>query len=112
MSAFKRAVERQLKGVEHFSAGACPGCDECGLDTNCTEQERQCAEEGGFSKSDCDSCGSRLGGNRYPAHGFIKILVGSRQSERLVESRIHMNICADCLLYHGAGQEPEEWRAI
>ena len=111
MSKFTEAVEHQLKGVEHFSVGACPGCSECGLSDEPTESERQCAEEGGFSKSDCDSCGSRLGGNRYPAHGIIPVLMGAN-ADRRVETRIHLNICADCLLYHGAGQEPEEWRAI
>jgi hypothetical protein len=31
---FIRAFEEGTKGLEAFSVGACPGCKECGLDTN------------------------------------------------------------------------------
>ena len=56
-------------------------------------------DEGSFSWSQCDACGSSLGGDRYAAHGFLK---GTREI-------IHLDVCVDCLLYLANGDEPEEW---
>lgn len=98
MSDFTDAVHEHTCDLEAFSVGACPGCRECGLSETPTEAERCAADEGSFSWSACESCGSSLGGNRYPAHylddnGEIS----------------HMHVCTDCLMYHANGDEPEDW---
>lgn len=97
MRAFTDAVERELRGCEAFSVGSCPGCVVCGLSVEPTEDERSLAEESHFSWSECDSCGSSLGGDRHPAHFLLD---GEIQ---------HLSVCADCLLYHANGDEPESW---
>lgn len=74
----------------------CPDCDGTG-EVECSEHDRECAEEGGFSWSACESCGSTFGGDRYPAHGFIG------------GTRYHFAICQDCVAYHANGDEPDEW---
>lgn len=135
MSPFTEAVERNLKGVHFFSVGACPGCEECGLGgekcfrcdgegetdgAECfecggagkvasTEHDRECAEEGFFVNSaSCDSCGSTLGGQRYPAHGVI---AGAIEEAQKKESSItHFDVCVDCLQYQANGEEPEAWQ--
>lgn len=124
---YRAEVDRLLHGVEYFSTGAMCGCDECGLgefnradngtitrtvDDDETGEEREepvsddevehavsCCDEGGFSWSACDSCGSHLGGDRYPAHGVIKINDGR-------EIITHFDICVDCLCYHANGDLP------
>jgi hypothetical protein len=55
-------------------------------------------DEGGFSWSSCDSCGSSLGGDRYVAHGVDAN-----------KDIIHMDICVDCLMFFANGDVPEEW---
>lgn len=131
MSAFTEAVERGLKGLEHVSTGACPGCHECGLETErcpkckgfgevdyapcdyCrgdgdvdvspdNQKKIDHAEEPHFSWHACDCCGSDLGGDRHPAHGIAKI------NDR--ETLVHLDVCTDCLCYLANGDEPEEWR--
>ena len=84
--AFIEAIEGHLEGVAFFSVGAseqCPDCPEY--------------DEGNFSWSACESCGSTLGGNRYAAHGIIDGDV------------YHFDVCVDCLMYHANGEVPETW---
>jgi hypothetical protein len=102
MSTFTEAVEKALVGLRHVSAGACPGCDECGLSENCDPYEYEAAEEEHFSWHSCDCCGSHLGGSRSPAHGFM----GLDGKEVLV----HLDVCTDCLVYLANGEEPEDWK--
>ncbi len=85
---FVAAVEAHTKDLKAFSVGASERCDSCG----------PFADEGFFSWRGCDSCGSTLGGNRYPAH-YIE------DGEIL-----HCDVCEDCLFFHANGEEPEEWR--
>lgn len=61
------------------------------------ESARSMAEEGGFSHSSCDSCGSSLAGDRYPAHYWA----GG-------ELR-HDTVCVDCLMFHANGDVPDRW---
>ena len=100
MSAFTEAVESELEGVEAVSVGACPRCQECGLEDvdtmDCPEYES--AGEPSFSWSQCEGCGSTFGGDRYPAHGFVE------------GSLIHFEVCIDCLMYIANGEEPETWQ--
>lgn len=58
-----------------------------------TDHERELAEEPSFSWSSCDCCGSTLGGDRHPAHGYDKD-----------DNLIHLNVCADCFYYLNYGQ--------
>jgi hypothetical protein len=57
---------------------------------------QEIAGEASFSWSDCDSCGSGLGGDRLPAHGL-------NSKEELV----HLRVCVDCVHYIANGEEPE-----
>lgn len=91
--AYKQAVERGLEGLTFVSTGACPGCKECGLGPEPSNEERELAEEAHFSYSACDCCGSTLGGDRHPAHG--------RDKDNQI---VHFSVCVDCLYYINYGQ--------
>jgi len=105
MSKYTEAIESGLAGIDYASPGICPGCQECSDTLDLTFDELDAAieagtalDDGGFSWSPCDCCGSSLGGNRYAAHGFDK--------ERNI---IHLDICVDCLHFLANGDEPENW---
>ncbi len=89
---YQEAVEHNLSGIEHVSTGACPGCAECDLDRDCSEHDRELAEEPHFSWQPCECCGSNLGGERHPAHGLID------------GKLVHLSVCTDCLYYLNYGQ--------
>lgn len=97
MTTHAERIARHLEGLHHPSPGACPQCPDCNLDDT-TDEALQAREEGGFSWSDCDACGSGLGGNRYPAHAWTKAKGGDL---------VHLEICTDCLAYLANGTEPE-----
>lgn len=118
MSEYTDAVEYHLKGCKGVSVGVCPGCEECrdifAEDMTMEEFEEEwhtgdVCDEGGFSRSRCGICGSRLGGNRYIWH-WILVPEGKTVSDP--ESRIihEDDCCVDCLMYLANGDEPEEWR--
>lgn len=98
-------VESNLEGVELFSVGESPGCYVCaqaaGLEDLKEEEVREKWSRGEmnvdphFSWSSCESCGSALGGDRYPAHGMMGKQI------------VHFHICADCLMYHANGDLPD-----
>jgi hypothetical protein len=107
---FTERVDHNLKGVHFFSVGICTGCPTCFEHAedpdNPTDEEREASSEGHFSWSECDSCGSTLGGDRYPAHGVIADSEEqARQDDHPIE---HFEVCTDCLLYHANGDVPEE----
>lgn len=136
-SDFEGAVWRNLDGVYFFSPGACPGCPVCfsNLSKECpqceglgdlgdgsvcprcggdgeisrepTWQEIDIADEPHFSRCSCDSCGTTLGGDRYPAHGVI---ADSEDEARESGDIEHFEICRDCVMYHANGELPENWR--
>jgi len=91
--AYQQAVEHNLRGLSFISTGACPGCDECGLSDEPTEDEVELAGEPHFSWSACECCGSRLGGDREPAHARDKN-----------NTLIHFSVCVDCLYYLNYGR--------
>ncbi|MFW6083743.1 MAG: hypothetical protein ACODAA_00845 [Gemmatimonadota bacterium] len=106
MSNFTDAVGRYCDGLR-VAPGAAPGCDRClDLPEGASAEEPgddwcDLASEPSFSWSSCDSCGSTLGGDRYPAHGIDD------------EGRVyHLDICTDCVMFHANGDEPdpEAWR--
>ena len=87
MSKFTKAVEHGLEGLEFVSTGIIETCEECPE-----------FDEGSFSWSTCDCCGSHLGGDRFAAHG------------RDIDGNIlHLDVCVDCLMYIANGDEPETW---
>lgn len=105
MSAFTKAVDRQLSGLQHVSPGLTSRCATCNPD-DLQDDEYSAAtdsagDEGGFSWQSCEGCGSSLGGNRYAAHGVMTL--------RGKETVVHLDVCADCLCYLANGDEPEDW---
>ena len=58
------------------------------------------ANEANFSSTQCDGCGSNMGGDRHPAHTLLE------------KEWIHIEVCTDCLMYIANGDEPVEgeWR--
>ncbi len=100
MSAYTETIDRNLKGCKAVSVGHCPGCSDCP-----DEQDEAVGDEGGFSWSGCDCCGSSLGGDRYAAHFIILNDKGSVVGQPIH----HMEVCVDCLCYLANGDEPENW---
>ena len=107
MSAFTDAIERNLSGIEFVSTGISPGCKTCMANLgfkslralNRAWESGEIADEASFSWRPCQSCGSRLGGDREPLHGVID------------EKIYHWDgACVDCILYINNGQEPEDWK--
>ena len=77
-------------GLTHCSTGLCPGCAVCQQDHDCSDEDMRSGaafDEGSFSWSSCEGCGSTLGGNRYAAHGV--------DSDGAI---LHLDVCEDCLL--------------
>lgn len=113
--AFLESVEHYLLGLEFLSSGLCHSCETCqdnydiddvGLDEQGDNFDDLISsgaffDEGRFSYSQCDSCGSTLGGNRYAAHGF--------SADSVDVDVHHMEWCVDCVQYHANGTIPEEW---
>lgn len=93
---YQKAVERGTAGLTFVSTGACPGCVDCDLSGEPTDHERELASEPFFSWHACDCCGSNLGGNRVPAHGFYH----ADGADHLV----HMDVCEDCDYYLNYGR--------
>ena len=131
-SRYLEAFEHNAKGLHALSTGAWPldTCQECkgsgkgddgdtcytcdGIGKVC--ECSQCSargdedsgerDEGGFSWSSCDTCGSSLGGDRYPGHALDR----DPQAPGYVRDSaniIHLEVCADCLMFIANGDEPE-----
>ena len=99
MSKFTSSVSHFCDGLTVAPGIArpdiCPECPDIDFDD---DNERHFYEEGGFSSSQCDSCGSTLAGDRFTAHGIA------------ADKEIyHLDICVDCLMFHANGDEPEQW---
>ena len=79
--------------LDYVSAGLCPGCEVCADESglkmkkfNRKVKSGRLSDEGEFSWSRCEGCGSSLGGMRYAAHGFCG------------DELVHFEICVDCLM--------------
>lgn len=101
-SAYLADYLHYTAGIEHISTGIYSKCCDCqnAYDLEEAELEAACqadevVDEGGFSWSQCDACGSHLGGNRYAAHGFTD-----------AKTVIHLDVCEDCLIFIANGDEP------
>ena len=103
-SRFVQAVQAGLKGLTAVSTGFLCECSECiEYSGYCCEHAARAAMEDGdidqdssFSSSSCDCCNSHLAGDRYAAHGIND-----------TESIVHLEVCADCVLFIANGDEPE-----
>jgi len=85
LKKWQRRVDSFCAKNEFVSVGWCEVCD------HCPEDE----DEGFFSWSPCDVCGSGLGGNRYAGH-------------MLVDGKLcHIDVCVDCVMYIANGDLPE-----
>lgn len=98
MSDYTERVAAGTSGLEFVSVGYADGCRDCKYH-GYTEE----LAEPYFSFRECDFCGSRLGGDRHPAHG-ITTEKADDGSGRLC----HCAVCTDCLFYIANGEEPEE----
>ena len=86
-SIWPERVHRYCEGLPLAVGNAHEYCDQC---------ESVEEEESHFSWSACDSCGSRLGGDRLAAHAVDK------------ESNVyHYDICPDCAMFHANGELPD-----
>ena len=92
---FENAVNHYCKGLEAVNIG-CLGA-ECEYADG--DENHQC--ETFFSWSQCDSCGSTLGGDRYNAQGCWSDDDGFHI--------IDMEVCIDCAMYHANGELPDDW---
>ena len=91
MSKFEKAFNANTDGMMHLSVGTCDKCDEC----------KNEIDEGHFSWTSCDTCGSSLGGDRFAAH-----YIDPTDCERQLN---HIEVCVDCLQYIANGELPEIW---
>ena len=98
------AVEREFGTVSPGLLGSCEVCQQANCDMtprefyNAVHETQTVFDEGGFSRSSCELCGSHLGGDRYAAHSINK------QHEI-----IHFDVCVDCLMSTANGEEyPDE----
>lgn len=79
-----------LEGFDLLTAGAAPGCRECNLSDEPDDADYDAANEPHFSWTRCDACQRPLGGDRYPAHGWLRSGPGEGEW-------VHLNVCPDCL---------------
>ena len=97
-------ADRFVEAVNHYCKGyaVVPGCrgEQCEY---ANDDNHQC--EPSFCWRKCDSCGSRLGGDRTPA---TMIPLDYKAGE---DTMIECEICTDCLFYWANDDLPETWRA-
>ena len=105
MSAYTGNFEHFTKGMDALSTGHCPGCEQCaddhGVDQDTFDAGVESGEipnEGSFSWSGCDLCGSALGGTLEPYHYWDK------ETDTIVHG---FGACVDCICYIANGDEPE-----
>lgn len=92
---YEAAYEHGVDGLSAISSGACSSCRGCcdNYDYNDETEEFQITLDPWFSKSACEVCGSRLGGNRSPLHGVDGY-----------QDIIHLDVCDDCVYYTAYGR--------
>lgn len=107
MSAFTDAIERNWPNftIAPGSSAICPQClNGAEIDPD-NDEALQTLDEGSFSSFPCDSCGSKLGGDRFNAHAIHHEAFGP--SAKQPEAIYHIDICVDCLMYVANGEEPD-----
>jgi len=93
-------VETAREGFKFHSVGICPTCPKCQEDHGMEPREffakyekGDVCDEGSFSWSDCEWCGSGYGGDRYAAHSVD-------ENNKIV----HWEVCSDCLMAEANGE--------
>ena len=101
MNDFLNAIDIYCKDIDIVSVG-CRGelCEHADGDT-----DHEC--ESSFSRAQCDSCGSSLGGDRLP--GVMSWKCGTDAFGDTVWSDIDVKLCIDCCMYHANGDIPDKW---
>ena len=107
--SYTEAVKRNTDGMDHISVGFCPSCAQCSDEKGfCCLHSAQAAydagkvtDEGSFSWSNCEGCGSTFGGDRFAAHGWANI------NGKI--TLLHFEVCVDCLQFIANGELPEQW---
>lgn len=99
---FVERVDRYWTGMV-VAPGPSFGCRDCGLedvrqDDADANARHDAASEPFFSWHACESCGSRLGGDRHAVHYWDKAGEGFSG---------HANVCTDCFMYLANGDVPE-----
>lgn len=98
--------ERRTEGLEAISCGLCASCSDCQSTFDASELElerlidRGLCDEGGFSRSGCDTCGSWQQQLLYAGHALMEL-----DGKQVLT---HLEICQDCMLYIANGQLPGE----
>lgn len=98
------ATEKFEDSVAHYCKGytVAPGCRGPECEHAEGDEEHRC--EPNFSWSQCDSCGSTLGGDREPA---TMIPHDYKAGE---DTMIDVSICPDCVQAWANGESPETWQ--
>lgn len=101
LASFQRAfiarVTESLDGAERVWVGPIDGCADCPT----RDADGELLDEGRFSWSSCDTCGSEFGGSRYAVHVWVSGMSGSGGSWE------HLDVCTDCLCYLANGTLPD-----
>jgi len=98
---YQARFEAGTNGLEFISTGINSKCTECQCiygyenehEFEIAVENQDVLDEGSFSNSYCDICGSMLGGDKFIAHGINKD-----------EELVHLEICVDCMYYNEYGQ--------
>lgn len=104
---FVVAFEKNTKGLHAISSGFSAHCEDCrdSHDICCEHRAKfamesnEIVDEPSFSWRSCETCGSRLAGDRQAGHALDSN-----------DDLVHLNMCTDCILYVANGDLPENWR--
>ena len=89
---YRDRFELGTRGMDTLSSGPCPGCDDCELPEEPTDEEYALAGESWFSWYPCSICQRQLGGDRVAIHWIDG---GEIQ---------HSSCCLDCQYFMEYGQ--------
>ena len=99
---YKERFKRHTEGLEAISCGLCASCSDCQSTFNASELElerlidRGLCDEGGISRSGCDTCGDCQQQLLYAGHALMQL-----DGKQVLT---HLEICQDCLMYIANGQ--------
>jgi len=108
--AFASAVEKNLEELKGVSVGFTPSCAQCSdnkgfccvYHAKASYEAGEVNDEGSFSRSSCEGCGSTFGGDRFAAHGWATV--------NGKDTLLHFEVCVDCLQYIANSEFPETWK--
>ncbi len=96
-------TERFEAAVEHYCKGYTVALGCRGIECEYADGDENHLCESHFSRSQCGSCGSTLGGDREQA---TMIPLDYKAGE---DTMIDIDICVDCLMFWANGDLPEQW---